>query len=133
MMDPFYGLGKTLIFTFQHDMDVYVLTHFFTGIIVRPGEQSIPTGEMGKSPLKRRRNQAINELQNLKYLPRRYFYVMILLHLNVHCTAPRVNNNNHIQKISNYFSNYSEKVIMTNNCSCNFEEIFVYQEGFLKI
>ena len=100
MMDQFYGLGKTLIFTFQHDMDVYVLTHFFTVIIVRPGEQSIPTGEMGKSPLKRRRNQAINELQNLKYLPRRYFYVMILLHLNVHCTAPRVNNN-HIQKISN--------------------------------
>jgi len=37
---------------------------------IRPGEQSIPTGEMGKSPLKRRRNQAINELQNLKYLPR---------------------------------------------------------------
>jgi len=36
---------------------------------IRPGEQSIPTGELGKSPLKRRRN-AINELQNLKYLPR---------------------------------------------------------------
>ena len=35
---------------------------------------------MGKSPLKRRRNQAINELQNLKYLPRRY------LHLNI-CTV----------------------------------------------
>ena len=57
-------------------MDGYVLTHFFTGIIVRPGEQSIPTGEMGKSPLKRRRNQAINELQNLKYLPRRYFQLL---------------------------------------------------------
>merc|ERR1719225_1419769 len=37
---------------------------------IRPGEQSIPTGELGKSPLKRRRNAAINELQNLKYLPR---------------------------------------------------------------
>jgi len=37
---------------------------------IRPGEQSIPTGELGKSPLKRRRNQAINELHNLKYLPR---------------------------------------------------------------
>merc|ERR1719225_1958344 len=37
---------------------------------IRPGEQSIPTGELGKSPLKRRRNVAINELQNLKYLPR---------------------------------------------------------------
>jgi len=36
----------------------------------RPGEQSIPTGELGKSPLKRRRNTVINELQNLKYLPR---------------------------------------------------------------
>jgi len=37
---------------------------------IRPGEQSIPTMEMGKSPLKRRRNAAINELSNLKYLPR---------------------------------------------------------------
>jgi len=37
---------------------------------IRPGEQSIPTMEMGKSPLKRRRNAAINELHNLKYLPR---------------------------------------------------------------
>merc|ERR1712106_530654 len=38
---------------------------------IRPGEQSIPTGELGKSPLKnRRRQQAINELMNLKYLPR---------------------------------------------------------------
>eukprot|EP00095_Tigriopus_kingsejongensis_P012585 maker-scaffold642_size120736-snap-gene-0.17 protein:Tk12585 transcript:maker-scaffold642_size120736-snap-gene-0.17-mRNA-1 annotation:"round spermatid basic protein 1" len=37
---------------------------------IRPGEQSIPTGELGKSPLKRRRNAGINELQNLKYLPR---------------------------------------------------------------
>merc|ERR1719369_1570399 len=37
---------------------------------IRPGEQSIPTGELGKSPLKRRRNAAINELANLKYLPR---------------------------------------------------------------
>ena len=38
---------------------------------IRPGEQSIPTAELGKSPLKRRRNNAaINELQNLKYLPR---------------------------------------------------------------
>ena len=37
---------------------------------IRPGEQSIPTGELGKSPLKRRRNAAINELHNLKYLPR---------------------------------------------------------------
>ena len=36
---------------------------------MRPGEQSIPTGELGKSPSKRRRN-GINELQNLKYLPR---------------------------------------------------------------
>ena len=98
MMDPFYGLGKTLIFTFQHDMDVYVLTHFFTVIIVRPGEQSIPTGEMGKSPLKRRRNQAINELQNLKYLPRRYFYVMILLHLKIQLLELMI----YIQQISKY-------------------------------
>jgi hypothetical protein len=37
---------------------------------IRPGEQSIPTGELGKSPLKRRRNAAINELKSLKYLPR---------------------------------------------------------------
>jgi len=37
---------------------------------MRPGEQSIPTAELGKSPLKRRRNAGINELQNLKYLPR---------------------------------------------------------------
>jgi len=37
---------------------------------IRPGEQSIPSGELGKSPLKRRRTAAINELQNLKYLPR---------------------------------------------------------------
>ena len=37
---------------------------------MRPGEQSIPTVELGKSPLKRRRNAGINELQNLKYLPR---------------------------------------------------------------
>jgi len=37
---------------------------------IRPGEQSIPTAELGKSPLKRRRTAAINELQNLKYLPR---------------------------------------------------------------
>ena len=36
---------------------------------MRPGEQSIPTVELGKSPLKRRR-AGINELQNLKYLPR---------------------------------------------------------------
>ena len=36
---------------------------------MRPGEQSIPTGELGKSPSKRRR-AGINELQNLKYLPR---------------------------------------------------------------
>lgn len=37
---------------------------------IRPGEQCIPTAELGKSPLKRRRNAAINELQSLKYLPR---------------------------------------------------------------
>lgn len=37
---------------------------------IRPGEQSVPTGELGKSPLKRKRNSAINELQNLRYLPR---------------------------------------------------------------
>ena len=46
------------------------MCHRLNDFFVRPGEQSIPTGEMGKSPLKRRRNQAINELQNLKYLPR---------------------------------------------------------------
>ena len=37
---------------------------------MRPGEQSIPTVELGKSPLKGRRRAGINELQNLKYLPR---------------------------------------------------------------
>merc|ERR1719457_397291 len=37
---------------------------------IRPGEQSIPTGELGKSPLKRRRNNHINELKSLRYLPR---------------------------------------------------------------
>merc|ERR1711981_285151 len=37
---------------------------------MRPGEQSIPTIELGSSPFKRRRNAGINELQNLKYLPR---------------------------------------------------------------
>ena len=36
---------------------------------IRPGEQSIPTVELGKSPCKRRRT-GINEIQNLKYLPR---------------------------------------------------------------
>ena len=47
-------------------------THSNDGPIIwmRPGEQSIPTVELGKSPLKRRRNAGINELQNLKYLPR---------------------------------------------------------------
>merc|ERR1712004_367780 len=37
---------------------------------MRPGEQSIPTIELGSSPFKRRRNAGINELQNLKSLPR---------------------------------------------------------------
>jgi len=37
---------------------------------MRPGEQSIPTIELGSSPFKRRRNGGINELHNLKYLPR---------------------------------------------------------------
>jgi hypothetical protein len=37
---------------------------------MRPGEQNIPTIELGSSPFKRRRNGGINELQNLKYLPR---------------------------------------------------------------
>ncbi|XP_037070013.1 uncharacterized protein LOC119091366 isoform X2 [Pollicipes pollicipes] len=37
---------------------------------VRPGEQLIPTIELGKSPFKRKRNAAINELRNLQYLPR---------------------------------------------------------------
>lgn len=36
---------------------------------MRPGEQMIPTQELGKSPVRRRRT-VINELQNLKYLPR---------------------------------------------------------------
>jgi len=31
---------------------------------------SFVVGELGKSPLKRRRNAAINELKSLKYLPR---------------------------------------------------------------
>ncbi|XP_076042961.1 uncharacterized protein LOC143026447 [Oratosquilla oratoria] len=35
---------------------------------IRPGEQLIPTAEMGKSPSKKRRG--INELQRLQYLPR---------------------------------------------------------------
>merc|ERR1712029_874541 len=37
---------------------------------MRPGEQRIPTIELGSTPFKRRRNAGINELQNLKYLPR---------------------------------------------------------------
>uniref|UniRef100_A0A6A7FYW2 Round spermatid basic protein 1 n=1 Tax=Hirondellea gigas TaxID=1518452 RepID=A0A6A7FYW2_9CRUS len=36
---------------------------------VRPGEQLIPTAELGKSPAKRKR-VGINELQRLQYLPR---------------------------------------------------------------
>ncbi|KAK7874562.1 hypothetical protein R5R35_013132 [Gryllus longicercus] len=36
---------------------------------IRPGEQLVPTAEMGKSPAKRRRT-GINELRNLQYLPR---------------------------------------------------------------
>ena len=42
---------------------------YYLDLWMRPGEQSIPTVELGKSPLKRRR-AGINELQNLKYLPR---------------------------------------------------------------
>ncbi|XP_077287991.1 uncharacterized protein LOC143912577 [Arctopsyche grandis] len=36
---------------------------------IRPGEQLIPTAELGKSPIKKRR-AGINELRNLQYLPR---------------------------------------------------------------
>ncbi|XP_063607783.1 lysine-specific demethylase RSBN1L-like [Penaeus indicus] len=36
---------------------------------IRPGEQLIPTAELGKSPAKRKR-VGINELQRLQYLPR---------------------------------------------------------------
>ncbi|XP_071522461.1 uncharacterized protein [Panulirus ornatus] len=36
---------------------------------IRPGEQLIPTAELGKSPAKRKRT-GINELQRLQYLPR---------------------------------------------------------------
>ncbi|XP_066995273.2 uncharacterized protein [Anabrus simplex] len=36
---------------------------------IRPGEQLVPTAEIGKSPPKRRRT-GINELRNLQYLPR---------------------------------------------------------------
>lgn len=36
---------------------------------IRPGEQLVPTAELGKSPIKKRRT-AINELRNLQYLPR---------------------------------------------------------------
>ncbi|XP_049807020.1 uncharacterized protein LOC126249409 [Schistocerca nitens] len=36
---------------------------------IRPGEQLVPTAEIGKSPAKRRRT-GINELRNLQYLPR---------------------------------------------------------------
>ena len=52
-------------------MDTMMPTKSNDGPILwmRPGEQSIPTVELGKSPLKRRR-AGINELQNLKYLPR---------------------------------------------------------------
>ncbi|KAL0859452.1 hypothetical protein ABMA27_010622 [Loxostege sticticalis] len=36
---------------------------------IRPGEQLVPTAELGKSPIKKRRT-GINELRNLQYLPR---------------------------------------------------------------
>ncbi|XP_018898598.1 uncharacterized protein [Bemisia tabaci] len=36
---------------------------------IRPGEQLVPTADMNKSPMKRRRT-GINELRNLQYLPR---------------------------------------------------------------
>uniref|UniRef100_A0A1B6IGQ5 Round spermatid basic protein 1-like protein n=1 Tax=Homalodisca liturata TaxID=320908 RepID=A0A1B6IGQ5_9HEMI len=36
---------------------------------IRPGEQLVPTAEIGKSPMKRKRT-GINELRNLQYLPR---------------------------------------------------------------
>lgn len=36
---------------------------------IRPGEQLVPTAELGKSPIKKRR-AGINELRNLQYLPR---------------------------------------------------------------
>ena len=59
---------------------------------------------MGKSPLKRRRNQAINELQNLKYLPRRYLRGMIRCILDI---AQLLKLIIHIQQISNYYSMFS--------------------------
>ncbi|ROT67240.1 Round spermatid basic protein 1 [Penaeus vannamei] len=37
---------------------------------IRPGEQLIPTAELGKSPAKRKSRVGINELQRLQYLPR---------------------------------------------------------------
>jgi len=37
---------------------------------VRPGEQMVPMGEVAKSPHGKRRRTAVNELQNLHYLPR---------------------------------------------------------------
>ncbi|XP_042232609.1 uncharacterized protein LOC121873254 isoform X1 [Homarus americanus] len=37
---------------------------------IRPGEQLIPTAELGKSPAKRKSRTGINELQRLQYLPR---------------------------------------------------------------
>ncbi|XP_032524773.2 uncharacterized protein LOC116775876 [Danaus plexippus] len=36
---------------------------------IRPGEQLVPTAELGKSPIKKRRT-GMNELRNLQYLPR---------------------------------------------------------------
>ncbi|XP_066985079.1 lysine-specific demethylase 9-like isoform X2 [Macrobrachium rosenbergii] len=37
---------------------------------IRPGEQLIPTAELGKSPAKRKSRAGINELERLRYLPR---------------------------------------------------------------
>ena len=72
MTDLYFGLGEgaTNFMLSFFLIKWNKICHRLNDSFIRPGEQSIPTGEMGKSPLKRRRNQAINELQNLKYLPR---------------------------------------------------------------
>lgn len=57
---------------------------------MRPGEQSIPTAELGKSPLKRKRNAGINELQNLKYLPRSTVEREIIVEDRTHAHADHV-------------------------------------------
>ncbi|XP_071810046.1 lysine-specific demethylase RSBN1L-like [Asterias amurensis] len=56
---------------------------------VRPGEQMVPTADMPKSPMKKRR-AAVNELRNLQYLPRASEPREILVEDRTRCHADHI-------------------------------------------